>query len=195
MNSKEALIEKIITEAQSYGDSLIQDAKAQSKKIENEYEAQFKDYRAYKEEKIDIECKNIVERKITVANLDAKKIDLAARREILDEVFKKAENKILYLDEKSYLNFIEKLLTQYAEDGDEVIISKADKEKIKEEFIKNVSKKIKKNLILSKDFGSFNGGVILSQQGCDKNLTLSTIVRQEREQIEIEVQNLIFEEK
>lgn len=195
MNSKEALIEKIVTDAKTIGEGLIQEAEAQAQSIQNDYEREFSDYRAYKKDKIDKECKNIIERKITVAELDAKKIELGARREILDDIFDKAEAKILKLDDKSYLKFIEKLLTTYAEDNDEVVISKTDKDKITDKFIESVSKKIKKSLTLSKKPGTFNGGIILSNGGCDKNLTLSTIVRQEREQIEIEVQTLIFEEK
>lgn len=195
MNSKEALIEKIVTEAKTIGEGLIEEAEAQAKKTREEYEQKFSNYRADEKNKIDTECKNIIERKITVAELDAKKIELAARREILDEIFLKAEDKILKLDEKSYLKFVEKLLTNYAEDGDEVVISKKDKDKITDKFVEGVSKKIKKTLTLSKKLGSFNGGIILSKDGCDKNLTLSTIVRQEREQIENSVLSLIFEEK
>lgn len=137
----------------------------------------------------------IVRRRVVVANLDAKKILMNAKSKAVDNLFEKTLAEIVVMDKKKYLAIIERILKKYAEDGDVVIISEADKGKITQKFVDDCAKKLAIKLSLSKDFGSFSGGVILQGKNSDKNLSFDTELMLIREECETEIVKMLFEEK
>ena len=70
------------------------------------------------------------------------------------------------------------LILKYAEDGDEVIISEKDKNRLSSEWLKGLSEKV--SLSLSSCFHNDEGGIILRGKKYDKNLTVSSIIAEVR---------------
>lgn len=191
MNSKDALIDKILSDAKAKRDENIADANERKNKIDESIEQIISTERSANDEFMTGHIKEIIDRKITVAKIDCSKLNLKAKREILDEIFSKAVEQI----KKSgkYSNFIEKLILDNAENGDEVIVSKDDEKIVTSEFVSSIAQKCNKKITLSKEKGNFLGGVVLSQGGCDKNLTLEVVMRELRGQIEPEISKDLFE--
>jgi len=119
---------------------------------------------------------------------------MSAKSKAVDNLFQKTLEQLALLDKKKYLAIIENLLKKYAEDGDIVIISSQDKGKITQKFVDDIAKNMGIKLSLAKDFGSFNGGVILAGKNSDKNLSFDMELLQLREECETQISSMLFEE-
>lgn len=189
--AKDAIIKKIISDAELKSQEIVSEA---TKNSEAKISAAKK-----KAEDILNKAKNdsvtlkhdILVRQKTVADLDKRKVLLNAKQEVIDEVFSEALKELVSLKKEEYLDIITRLIKQYSEDGDEIIKGKGDKH-ITNEYVENLSKELKKKLSLSKEEGNFNGGIMLSQKGCDKNLTFEALLRLSRDENEYKVAEILF---
>ena len=134
----------------------------------------------------------IVRRKITVANLEVKKLLLQAKKEIIDKAFAEALDAVK-ADEKGYLALIKRMLS-FAEDGDEVVIAESDKDLVTPAFVQQCAKEYGKKFSLSSAYGNFVGGVVLSSKGSDKNLTLEVELASVRSECEPALADILFGE-
>jgi len=191
MNGKENIIAKIIESAENSRKKTLFEANEKIKQIETDT----KTYISALNKKTDAEIiemqKNTVLRRKSVADLDVKKIILKAKHTVLDASFSNAESKVLKLSDNEYKKFIKKLITNYSENNDIVIASNIDKKRIDKSFIDDISKT--SGLKLGLEYSdNFNGGIILQSKNCNKNLTLVTLMKQIREEIESEVATILF---
>lgn len=133
----------------------------------------------------------IDERSRSVAELDARKLLLAAKTQVLDDVYAKTLEKLRNLDKEQYGALIFAML-ENAKDGDVVIISKREKDIVTKQSLADFAKKKGIKLTLADKFGDFDGGVIISENGVDNNFTLDVEVSILREQTETKIAKEIF---
>ena len=114
------------------------------------------------------------------------------RREVIDSVFDKVADAVRALPKEKYLAVIAGMIADSAEDGDVVIVSKADADIITADFVAKQAKKAGISLTLGKTFGDFAGGIILRSNGYDKNLTIEVETDILREEIETKIAELLF---
>ncbi len=138
------------------------------------------------------ECKQIIDRRIMLAKLDAGKAVLGEKQRLIESVYSKAAESIVGLDEKSYCEFIAGLIVEYADDGDEVIICARDKKRLSPAWLNSVSKTSGKGLTFSDETHSDVGGIILRGRNYDKRLTLSALMEEVRAKTESEVISVLF---
>lgn len=121
--SKEAIIDKILSDANLKGDAIIGEANGKADEIISLAAKQCKDYLYQSKTEIDRLTLEIDERSRSVAELDARKLLLAAKTQVLDDVYAKTLEKLRNLDKEQYGALIFAML-ENAKDGDVVIISK-----------------------------------------------------------------------
>ncbi len=194
MNSSKVILDKIINDNTAIINENIKRANDTASEIiskaQADADAQVADFKSG----LKAEYNEILRRGEVVANLDAKKILMSAKSKAVDNLFQKTLEQLALLDKKKYLSIIENLLKKYAEDGDIVIISSQDKGKITQKFVDDIAKNMGIKLSLAKDFGSFNGGVILAGKNSDKNLSFDMELLQLREECETQISSMLFEE-
>ncbi len=194
MNSSKVILDKIINDNTAIINENIKKANDTASEIiskaQADADAQVADFKSG----LKAEYNEILRRGEVVANLDAKKILMSAKSKAVDNLFQKTLEQLALLDKKKYLAIIENLLKKYAEDGDIVIISSQDKGKINQKFVDDIAKNMGIKLSLAKDFGSFNGGVILAGKNSDKNLSFDMELLQLREECETQISSMLFEE-
>ncbi len=194
MNSSKVILDKIINDNTAIINENIKRANDTASEIiskaQADADAQVADFKSG----LKAEYNEILRRGEVVANLDAKKILMSAKSKAVDNLFQKTLEQLALLDKKKYLAIIENLLKKYAEDGDIVIISSQDKGKITQKFVDDIAKNMGIKLSLAKDFGSFNGGVILAGKNSDKNLSFDMELLQLREECETQISSMLFEE-
>lgn len=194
MNGVDNIINKIITDAteqaeeitlsaQKKADNLYCDTQKKVNDYKNELDSQLANYKSEYEKRMN-----------TVAELDIKKQLLGIKKEQLNKVLVSAKEKLLGMPKIDYLKIIEKMISSNANDGDEVIISKQDKDVITESFISKVGSNIKKKITLSNNYGDFTGGIILSSANVDKNLTFDVELKAIFEEKETEISKILFGE-
>ena len=189
--SKEAIVEKIISDGQKKSDAILQEAREKADEILAEAAGECKTYydqSVYDTGKL---VDDILSRGKTVAELDAKKLQLGAKANILNAVFDSALEKLRSLDKKAYKGLLLSMLKN-AEDGDEVIISAREKDILTAQDVKEYAEKRGIKLSLAKEFGDFDGGLMLRGKGIDKNFTFEVEVAMLRDEIEMNIAKELF---
>lgn len=189
--SKEAIIDKILSDANLKGDAIIGEANEKANEIISLAAKQCKDYLYQSKTEIDRLTLEIDERSRSVAELDARKLLLAAKAQVLDSVYAKMLEKLRNLDKEQYSALIFSML-ENAKDGDVVTVSEREKDIVTKESLADFAKKKGISLTLADKFGDFDGGVIISENGVDNNFTLEVEVALLREQTETKIAKEIF---
>lgn len=189
--SKEAIIDKILSDANLKGDAIIGEANEKADEIISLAAKQCKDYLYKSKTEIDRLTLEIDERSRSVAELDARKLLLAAKAQVLDSVYAKTLEKLRNLDKEQYSALIFSML-ENAKDGDVVTVSEREKDIVTKESLADFAKKKGISLTLADKFGDFDGGVVISENGVDNNFTLEVEVALLREQTETKIAKEIF---
>lgn len=189
--SKEAIVDKILCDAQRKAESFIDDARVKADDILAESAEQCKAYLFSSKVETDRMCDDIESRSNTVAELDAKKLLLGAKIKIIDAIFARALEKVRTLDNERYKALLVGML-DIAEDGDVITLSAKEKELISKADIEKVAKKKGINLTLADKVGDFEGGMVLSGKGVDKNLTFDTEIAIIRDEMETSIAKEVF---
>ena len=189
--SKEAIIDKIIADAEIVANGIIEQASNQVDEIMARASSDCYRYVYDAKHEQDVLKVDIAQRSETVAQLDSRKLILDAKSQILDEVFAKALEKARNLPKEKYKALIFGML-ESAQDGDVVIISAREKDIVTAASLKAFADKKKIKLTLNKNLGDFDGGIILSSDGVDKNLTLEVEVASFRDEYEAKIAKELF---
>ena len=193
MHGKEAIIEKIISDATVRGEAVIDDAKFKATEIENAAKVACTSMAGNAEKERAAAVNDVLTRSKTVAELDAKKLLFDAKNQVVALTFETALNKVKNLPKEKYAKLVMGMLSM-AEDGDVVTISKREKDVLTEAVIKEFAAKKKIKITLNKEFGDFDGGIILSGSGVDKNLTFETEFQLLKDELEETVAKKLFAE-
>ena len=191
MDGKEAIIAKIIEDAKNKANAYVEEADGKVRQAKEDAAKWSEEYIAVGRKKLSTETEEIVSRRKTVADLDAKKLVLKAKQEVLDEVFDSAADKLLSLKSKDYLAFVEKNVLENAEVGDKVILDK--NAPIKIEDILSLPSLSKFKLInggLSEDV---KGGVILTNDKTDKDLSFKSLIDAKKQEYLKEAASKLFD--
>ena len=179
------LINRILSDAESSAAAIVE--KARQSADESVRQAQEKALQTQQKLFVELEQerRRTLERRATVAEIDAKKEEvLAARVRCIDMAFSRAEEKLCDIDTATYLAFIEAMLVKYADDGDVVVVAK--NAKVDREDIKRLAVFGEKHLTLGED-GDFSGGLVLSGKKYDKSLTFKSLLQETRSVLQSEV--------
>jgi V/A-type H+-transporting ATPase subunit E len=191
MNGKEAIIEKILSDARGIANSTLEEAGAFGKQTIETAENDVRIYREKNMRESYDERKEIIRRKMTVANLEVKKEILAKKQEMMTAAFDEAI-KLIKDDGKSYLNLLRGMIEK-ASDGDKVVFSERDKNLVGEKWLAGVADDLNKKLVFG-GYGDFCGGIIVESDGSDKNMSLEVELKSVREEYEPEIAAVLFGE-
>lgn len=192
MDGQQKIIDKILSDAKHDAGEMLSEAlkkaealvAAKQAEADAEYDLSVEEARKAGEE--------VVRRRLTVADLEVKKLLLSAKKQAVDEAFEESLKKLLALPKEEYTALVESMIASAADDGDVVVISENDKNVLTKAFFDKISAKIGKKLTLSDTFGSFRGGVMLLGKGVDKNLTFESELALLRDEVEPEVAKIMF---
>lgn len=189
--SKEAIVEKIISDAHLKADSIVAEANAKADEIISAAAEECKEYMYSFKSETDKMIFDVDARSKTVAELDARKLTLAAKTKVLDVVYERTLENLRSLDKEAYSALVFGML-ENAKDGDVVTISEREKDIVTKESLAEFAKKKGIKLTLAEQFGDFDGGIVLGENGVDKNFTLEVEVALLKEQTEAKTAKEIF---
>ena len=136
------------------------------------------------------DCIEVEERRKTLAELDRRKLILKTKQDIIGEIIDGALKRLQGMPKKEYLSFIVALLSEYAENGEQIllscdkVISKADLEK--EQVV------IDKNLSVLNERGDFIGGIQLIGKVSDRDLSFKAILEEKKETLTAKIVAELF---
>lgn len=192
MDGQQKIIDKILSDATHDAGEMLSEAlkkaealvAAKQSEADAEYDISVEEARKAGEE--------VVRRRLTVADLEVKKLLLSAKKQAVDEAFEESLKKLLALPKEEYAALVGSMIASAADDGDVVVISENDKNVLTKAVFDKISAKIGKKLTLSDTFGNFKGGVMLLGKGVDKNLTFESELALLRDEVEPEVAKIMF---
>ncbi|MCQ2387698.1 MAG: V-type ATP synthase subunit E [Clostridia bacterium] len=190
MEGKEAIINKILSDAEENANEIINSANEFNNNLVSDAEEWAKSYKKSQEEVLKKDQSDIISRRIIVANLDVRKNILAKKRKLIDQAFDLVYKKMCNLDKKSYLSYIEKLLISYSEKNETIILSKDGV--LSNDSVNDLEIVKKNKLSVSKYSGDFIGGIKLITEKTEKDLSFRAIINEEKEKRESEISKKIF---
>lgn len=190
--SKESIVEKIISDAKARANSFVREQHEKAKEILADAAHECKSYIYSFKAETDTMVAEIESRSRTVAELDSKKIMLAAKTRLLDGVFSRAAEKLASLDKDTQRSLLIAMLTEYAEDGDIVTLGKGQIDCLSGYDVSQVAESKGITLRLSQVYGDFDG-MVLSGNGVDKNLTYGVEISLLRENLETQIAKELFD--
>ena len=138
------------------------------------------------------------ERLASVAQLEARKLELAAKQEMLQKAFDKALERLLTLPEEQYIVLLSELAVKAARTGrEQVILSQKDRTRYGKQAVTAANEKLgdKGHLTLSQESRPIKGGLILSDGDVEVNGAFETLVRLQRRALDREVAKVLFDER
>ncbi len=192
MNNKQAIIDKIIADAQNVASQNIEKAQQQVDAIISQANSKANKYLESNSSKAQKQADEILSRSKTIEVLDARKIFLGAKKQVIDQVFAQAIEQ--FRKQKDYLDYIQNLIEKNAENGDLVAICPKDKDIITSSFVDKIAKKMNIHISLSSDFCDIGGGIVLVGKNYDKNLSVEMELDAKKEQLEQQLSVILFEE-
>ena len=121
--SKQDIINKILSDAEEKAESILRDSHQKAGELIAQANAEARDNKRNAESDASLKIPEMKRRSVSVAELEVKKTELAARQEILGETFEKALDKLCALPDEKYLSIIGAMIKSTASDGDVVVIS------------------------------------------------------------------------
>lgn len=182
----EDVIAKISKSAEDKKAAYMKEAETEKEKILSEWKTKAKEFFDSEYKKCEIDAANEKRSIILAKRLELRKELLSAKQKVIEDAFLTAFNKIKSLPQKDYEAFLERMLKESAEDGEELIGRKEDKA-VLEAIIKKSSKKI----TLSKETRDISGGFILKKGKIETNVSFDTLFESKRHDLEQEVGKLL----
>lgn len=193
----EQVVHKILSEAKAKAETIVNDAKAGAEQKNAAFEQEIKDVEAETETLAKEAADDKLQRMLAMARMANAKQLLAAKGEMLDEVFEKAKAAVNLLPDDQYLALMTDLMKQSVETGDEEVLIGKDEQRINDSFISRLNKELgagfKGNLRLSSRRADIAGGFILSRGKVRINASTDVLIESLRESMETELANALFE--
>ena len=182
MSNLDNLTSKILADAKAQADKIIKDAQ---EKAQHKYDLEIKKINAKKETVLENARRDrelLSERIKSSANLKARNKKLEAKQTIIDKVIDKLKTKLVNMDEKKYINYLNQNIDKKTITGKELIVKKEFVEKVKKEF---PGAKVKKNEFVT-------SGFIVEENGSQENYTSEVKLDFMRDELEVEISKLLF---
>ena len=195
----EQVVEKILAEANAEADKIKSEASEKCARAEADLQSQLAGYGKETEALANAAAEDKTARMLASARMANRKEQLTAKVALLDDVFVKARQQILALDDGKYLELIGKLMAQAVETGDEEVIVGKEEKRIDDGFLERMNRTLgpplKGNLRFAAERYDIDGGIILRRGNNQVNVSMDILLAQAREQLEAELAGELFEKE
>lgn len=194
MNGIEKIIDRISGDAQAEIDAVLAQARDEAAQITAKYEAQAK---AEADEILKRGAAAAAEREerlASMAQMEGRKAELAAKQEVIEEAFALALSKLQALPEDKYVELLAGLAAKASATGKEkLIFSAKDRDTVGKKVVDAASALVAGGaFVLSDETRAINGGFVLSDGAVEVNCSFETLVRLQKAEITGEVSRVLF---
>ncbi len=199
MAGADMILNKILDDARADATAMLTDAKERVRVIKARSQASVETSREAALKGAQIEAEQRKERRLRMAQLDARKEQLAMKRELIDEAFDFALERLLKADADTKRSLFLSMLIASAQGGEVIMPAAADQGIFTPDALAVMNGALAKDAKAPVTLGAvapgIRGGFILSLKGMECNCSLEALLRQEREALEPEVASALFPAK
>jgi V/A-type H+-transporting ATPase subunit E len=190
------VVEKILSQAREEANRITAAAKDTAGKEHQLLEKETEDYQQETSKLAEAAGQDKLSRMLAAARMQNAKNLLAARGQILDELFGRIKQRIEQLPDNEYLELMKKLLTKCVQSGQEEVIVGKNENRINQAFINRLNTELlwqaRGGLRLSEIREDIGGGFILSAGKVRINSSTNVMVSQLRDKMEMELAAELF---
>ena len=195
MNGIEKITQRIASEAQAEIDRILGDARDEADRIAESYRAQADGEAAELNARNEKNAAEREERLVSAAQMEARKVQLAAKQEMVERTYALALDKLCAMPEEQYVTVLADLLVQASSNGkEEAVFSAKDRERVGEKAVAKANALSGKQLRLSEETQPIRGGFILKDKNVEVNCTFETLVRLQKAETAGAVAKKLFPE-
>ena len=195
MKGIETITRRINEEMQAEIDGILAEAGKQAAAVKERWQAQADSEAAQRKARNEKAGAEHEERLVSVAQMESRKVLLAAKQEMVERAFSLALDKLCDLPEEQYISVAADLLVRAAPDGmGAVVFSEKDRERVGAAAVAEANRRLSGKLTLSPESRNIRGGFILSRGDVEVNCTFETLVRLRKGEMSGEVAKLLFPE-
>lgn len=192
MNGIEKITARIEADASEQIARVLDAAKAEAAQISAKYQSQADAERQELRTKNERAAAEREERLVSAAQMDGRKVQLAAKQEMLDAAYDLALEKLCAMEPSKYESVLAALLEKAsAGETGEVVFSEKDAS-VGKAAVEKVNAKSGKKLTVSAQSAPIRGGFILKDKNVEVNCTFETLVRLQKADTAGEVAKLLF---
>lgn len=142
-----------------------------------------------RQERLEKEKGEVRDRRLTLARLESRIAVLNIKQRVIEKAYRQVAERLDKMSADKYCKIFSKLVSAYAESGDELLIGKSDAGRLDTKWAERLCGEFKLKLSQS----GFDGkGVILSNKTVEKDLTVPTLLSQIREKTESKTAEILF---
>ena len=192
MNGIEKITARIEAAAQAEVDRILAEAGAEAAEIAAKAQAQAD------AEAAELAAKNArianerAERLVSAAQMDARKVQLAAKQEMIEKAFALALEKLCAMPAEQYTAVLADLLVKASASGTEEVVFSAKDAEVGKAAVEKANAASGKQLKLSDETQNILGGFILKDQSVEVNCTFETLVRLQKAESGGAVAKMLF---
>ena len=196
MNGIEKIKGRIEADIQGEIDLILRNAKAEADDISARFAAQAEAEKAELNAKNEAAAAEREERLVSAAQMEARKITLSAKQDILDGAYALALDKLCSMPDDKYIDTVAALLAKAAPEGvGTVIFSEEIRQRLGSQTVKLANEKIGDGkLSLADETRPIKGGFILKNGNVEVNCAFETLVRLQKSETAGKVAKMLFPE-
>ena len=178
MNGIEKITQRIESDAQAEIDRILGEARDEAARITASYRARADEEARELEAKNEKAAAEQEERLLSAAQMKARKVQLAAKQEMVEKAYVQAPDKLCAMPQEQYVSVLANLLVKASSNGkEEAVFSKEDRERVGKAAVAKANELSGKQLRLSEGTQPIRGGFILKDKNVEVNCTFETLVR------------------
>ena len=188
----DAIYNRILEDARRDAAKMIEDANARVETLREKNEDLIEEKRGQAVAAARLECEEMRDRMLRMAELERRKSALRMKREVIDLAFRDALERLRAMPADDARAFMEKLIVRACEGGEELVADRADKDVFDQAFVDRVNKLLASPIRLSKDTCDLGGGALLRRPGMEVNLSYEAVLHERRPALEAVVAAMLF---
>ncbi len=186
------ITEKIKNDARKEADEILLKAKTQAETIARKAMDECDDIQAGFDARFNTERPEIFRRREIVANLDTARMELKAKRDLIEDVYRSALAKLASLGKEDYLSFCVSLLKDAVKSGDEKIAVGKNEKYLDEAWLGEYNAAHGTKLAMSGSRPDISGGFILMRDRTSIDCSWDMLVKVMQEKQEAGVVKRLF---
>ena len=198
MNGIEKITARIEADALNTAAGIRESAAAEAEEIKNAFLKEAESVKKGILERGAVKAKEREEGLISLAQMETKKMVLAAKQEVMDAAFEMAAEKLRNMPKADKLAKLTELALKAVSTGEEkLVLGEKDKADFGKELISAVNAKLKEmgktaKVELSDETADITGGLILKDKNVEVNCAYETLLRLNKKEIAGQVAKLLF---
>ena len=198
MTGLEKILKAIETDAATQAETVITQAEREAEEIMSTAKAEAEKKCAQIAEKSEADVKAVISRAESAIALQAKKIILDAKQQIISSIIAGARNSLEQLPDAEYMDIILQMVKKHAHNKEgKILFSASDKSRLPDDFDNKLkealSDKPDASLILGQESVSIDGGFLLVYGDIEENCSFDALFSAEKENLQDKVNTLLFE--